>query len=246
MLGKKTKGADNVVVQNAAKTLMANIRFASIDNPIRSIVLTSSVPNEGKSTVSINLAQAIASSGKTVLLVECDMRRRSLANIMGLHAKSGLFAVLSGRATLEDAVLATSQRGLYFLDAEPHIPNPADILISKRFARMVSNMEATYDYVIFDTPPVGTFVDAAILSSVADATVLVVRENFTKREEVVHAFEQLQKANGANVIGTVMNFCEADSSEYYYEYYNKDDKRQKKGAAAVAAPVAGRGMGARV
>ncbi len=246
MLGKKTKGADNVVVQNAAKTLMANIRFASIDNPIRSIVLTSSVPNEGKSTVSINLAQAIASSGKTVLLVECDMRRRSLANIMGLHAKNGLFAVLSGRVTLEEAVLATSQRGLYFLDAEPHIPNPADILISKRFARMVSNMEATYDYVIFDTPPVGTFVDAAILSSVADATVLVVRENFTKREEVVHAFEQLQKASGANVIGTVMNFCETDSSEYYYEYYNKDGKRQKKGAAAVAAPVAGRGMGARV
>lgn len=247
MLGRKPKGADKVVVQNAVKTLAANISFASIDNPIKSIVLTSSVPNEGKSTVSVNLAQALASSGKTVLLVECDMRRRSLANIIGLHASNGLFSVLSGRASLDEAVLATSQRGLYFLDAEPHIPNPADILISKRFARLVGDMESSYDYVIFDTPPVGTFVDAAILSSLADATALVVRENYTKREDIVNAYDQLQKAKGSNVIGVVMNCCETESSEYYYEYYNKDGRRQKQaGANATAAPAVGRGAGAHI
>lgn len=247
MLGRKSKGADKVVVQNAVKTLAANISFASIDNPIKSIVMTSSIPNEGKSTVSVNLAQALASSGKTVLLVECDMRRRSLANIIGLHASNGMFSVLSGRASLDEAVLATSQRGMYFLDAEPHIPNPADILISKRFARLVGDMESAYDYVIFDTPPVGTFVDAAILSAVADATVLVVRENFTKRDEVVKAYEQLNKSKDANIIGVVMNFCETESSEYYYEYYNKDGKRQKPAnGKATAAPAVGRGVNARI
>ena len=89
-MARKTRGADALVVQNAAKTLLANIRFASVDDPIRSLVLTSSVPNEGKSTVAINLAQAIATSGKRVLLVECDMRRRTLADVLNVRARNGI------------------------------------------------------------------------------------------------------------------------------------------------------------
>lgn len=245
MRSRRQYDFDRVVVQNAVKTLMTNIHFASIDHRIKSIALTSSVPNEGKSTLSIKLAQAMASSGKDVLLVECDMRHRSLANMMGLHASNGMFAVLSGNVTLDEAVIGTSQEGLFFLDAEPHIPNPADILISKRFARLVGEMENRYDYIVFDTPPVGTFVDAAALSSVADATVLVVRENFTKREQVLDAYDQLQKANNANVIGVVMNCCESESSEYYYEYYTRDDRKKKpvEGTAA-SGPYAGRSAGA--
>ncbi|WP_165043856.1 CpsD/CapB family tyrosine-protein kinase [Adlercreutzia sp. ZJ138] len=225
-MAKKAQ-ASKLEVQNAAKTLLANIRFMGVDNPIRSIVITSSIPNEGKSTVSLNLAQAIATSGKQVLLVECDMRRRSLADDLGTHARSGLYAVLSDQATLDAAVVSTRQQNMYFLDAEPHIPNPADILASKRFRRLMKTLEEAYDYVIFDTPPVGTFVDAAVLSSLADATILVVRENFTKRQTLVDAYEQLKKAE-ANVIGVVMNYCEMESSEYYYAYYNKDGKRVKK------------------
>lgn len=236
-MAKKAQ-ASKLEVQNAAKTLLANIRFMGVDNPIRSLVVTSSIPNEGKSTVSINLAQAIATSGKQVLLVECDMRRRSLADELGTHARSGLYAVLSEQASLESAVVSTRQQNMDFLDAEPHIPNPADILASKRFRRLVRSLEDAYDFVVFDTPPVGTFVDAAVLSALADATVLVVRENFTKRQELVGAYEQLKKAE-ANVIGVVMNYCEMESSEYYYAYYNKDGKRVKKshrGGSSSDAP----------
>lgn len=230
---KKKASSDALVVQNAAKTLLANIRFASVDRPVKSIVLTSSVPNEGKSTVAYNLAQAIASSGKRTLIVECDMRRRSLADMVGARARHGIYAVLSGQVELNEALVATSHRNLFFLDSEPHIPNPADILSSQRFRKLVAQMESDFDYVVIDTPPVGTFVDAAIIAALADATALVVRERFVKRAELQNAYDQLKKAD-ANVIGVIMNMCEAESSEYYYAYYNKEGKRVRKSEGHVS------------
>lgn len=230
---KKKASSDALVVQNAAKTLLANIRFASVDRPVKSIVLTSSVPNEGKSTVAYNLAQAIASSGKRTLIVECDMRRRSLADMVGARARHGIYAVLSGQVELDEALVATSHRNLFFLDSEPHIPNPADILSSQRFRKLVAQMESDFDYVVIDTPPVGTFVDAAIIAALADATALVVRERFVKRVELQNAYDQLKKAD-ANVIGVIMNMCEAESSEYYYAYYNKEGKRVRKSEGPVS------------
>lgn len=230
---KKKASSDALVVQNAAKTLLANIRFASVDRPVKSIVLTSSVPNEGKSTVAYNLAQAIASSGKRTLIVECDMRRRSLADMVGARARHGIYAVLSGQVELDEALVATSHRNLFFLVSEPHIPNPADILSSQRFRKLVAQMESDFDYVVIDTPPVGTFVDAAIIAALADATALVVRERFVKRAELQNAYDQLKKAD-ANVIGVIMNMCEAESSEYYYAYYNKEGKRVRKSEGHVS------------
>lgn len=230
---KKKASSDALVVQNAAKTLLANIRFASVDRPVKSIVLTSSVPNEGKSTVAYNLAQAIASSGKRTLIVECDMRRRSLADMVGARARHGIYAVLSGQVELDEALVATSHRNLFLLDSEPHIPNPADILSSQRFRKLVAQMESDFDYVVIDTPPVGTFVDAAIIAALADATALVVRERFVKRAELQNAYDQLKKAD-ANVIGVIMNMCEAESSEYYYAYYNKEGKRVRKSEGHVS------------
>ncbi|MBS7158782.1 MAG: CpsD/CapB family tyrosine-protein kinase [Collinsella sp.] len=234
-MAKKKAGADKLVVQNAAKTLLANIRFSSVDNPIRVITLTSSTPNEGKSTVALNLAQAIATSGKSVVLVECDMRRRSLADMIGARTRGGLYAVLSEQMTIEEAVVETSQKNLYFLDSEPHIPNPADIIASKRFRRLVEALRETFQYVIFDTPPVGTFVDAAEVGHLSDGVLFVVRENFAKRAEVQAAFDQLRRAE-VNVIGAVMNYCEAETSEYYYSYYTKDGKKVRKSDDMQAAP----------
>lgn len=230
---RRKTASDALVVQNAAKTLLANIRFASVDRPVKSIVLTSSVPNEGKSTVAYNLAQAIASSGKRTLLVDCDMRRRALADMIGVHARYGIYSVLSGQAELEDAAVSTPHRNLMLLDSEPHIPNPADILSSQRFRKLVAQMESDFDYVVIDTPPVGTFVDAAIIAALADATALVVRERFVKRAELQNAYDQLKKAD-ANVIGVIMNMCAAESSEYYYAYYNKEGKRVRKSEGHVS------------
>lgn len=249
-MARKKMGADKLVVQNAAKTLLANIRFASVDDPIRVVTITSSTPNEGKSTVALNLAQAIATSGKSVVLVECDMRRRSMADMIGVRSRGGLYAVLSEQMQLEDAVVETSQKNLYFLDSEPHIPNPADIIVSRRFKRLVERLRASFQYVIFDTPPVGTFIDAAEVGRLSDGVLFVVREKFAKRNEVSAAFDQLRRAE-VHVIGAVMNYCESETSEYYYSYYTKDGKKVRssesssRGAAQGVAPSAAQASGSR-
>ena len=227
MLKQSKRGADRVFLQNAVKSLATNIRFASVDNPVQVITVTSSVPNEGKSLVSVELAKAVASGGKSVLLVECDMRRRSLAPMIGAHARYGIYSVLAGQVQLGAAVVETSQAGMYFLDCEPHIPNPVDILSSKRFHSFVEGLRRVYDYVIFDTPPLSAFIDASVIASVTDGTLLVVRQNFVKRDELVAAYEQLGKAN-AHVIGAVMNFCDTEKSEYYYSYYAKGGKKDSE------------------
>lgn len=215
---KGSYGSSQNSIQNAAKTLKANIQFASVDSPIQSVLLTSSVPDEGKSTIAVNLAQSFAQAGKKVILVECDLRRRSIAHMLGVHTKGGLYAVLSGQASLEEMVVPLSQSNMFFLDCEPNIPNPADILNSKRFAKLVGNLEDHYDYVIFDTPPVGAFIDAAVLSQLVDGVLFVVRRDFAKREQIASAFDQLKKA-GANVLGTVLNYAESSSDGYYYSNY---------------------------
>lgn len=243
-MGKKKKQSSNALeIQNAAKTLFANIKFASVDNPIHMVALTSAIPNEGKTTASLNLAQAIAGSGQKVLLVEADMRRRSLASELGVHPRNGAYSVMSGMVTLDEAVVSTSTPMLYFLDIEPNIPNPADLLSSKAYARLVEELDGAYDYVIFDTPPVGTFVDAAILSRLVDGVVMVVKVNGAKRDEIATAYEQLCKAD-AHILGVCATFCENTNSEYYYAYYNKDNQRvdptRGRGVPASAPAAGGR------
>lgn len=227
--GKGT--GDRVFLQNAVKTLVANIRFASVDNPVHVIGVSSSIPNEGKSSISYALAQALAAGGQEVLLVDCDLRRRSLMNMIGTHAQAGIYSVLSGQTELNDAAVETSTPGVYLLDCEPHIPNPVDILASRRFKSLVAQMREEFGYVVIDTPPLSAFVDGAVISQNVDGMLLVVRRNFTKRDEILGAYEQLKKA-GANVLGTVLNFCEDEKSEYYYSYYNKDGKRVRKSSSS--------------
>lgn len=235
MAKKKKHSSNKLEIQNAAKTLFANIRFMSPDEPVKTLVITSSIPNEGKSTVSMYLAQAIATSGKKVLLVEADMRRRTLATALQVHPHVGTYAVLSEERTLSEAVVTTAMPNLYFLDVEPSIPNPADIISSKRYKKLVKMLEQEYDYVIFDTPPVGTFVDAAILSTLVDGVILVARPEATKRTELIAAYDQLKKA-GANVLGVCANFCESTGSEYYYAYYTQSGKRIDKNSEAPILP----------
>ena len=201
-------------IQNAATTLLANIRFASMDRPVKSIA----IPNEGKSAVACNLAQAMASSGKRTLVVDCDTRNRSVAPRYNLHPKAGLFSLLSKQAPLEDVLTPTPVQSLSIIDIEPSIPNPADIFASKRFQSFLAQMEEMFDYIVIDTPPVNAFIDAAVLASHADATILVVRENLARRDEIAYACEQLRKAD-ANLIGTCMNFCTHQGGSYYGSSY---------------------------
>lgn len=212
------RGTGDVETKNAAKTLLANIRFLDVDNPVKTIVITSSIPNEGKSYVLQLLSEAIATSGKTVLLVECDLRRRTLASMLGVHVRYGLYGVLSGAVPAQSAIVATHTPNMYFLDAEPNIPNPSDLFASHRFALLLEGLSKAYDYVLLDTPPVTAFVDAAVLSQLVDATFLVIRENYTRREQVRTTFDQLSKTGG-KISGVIMNYCKYQSGDYYYSYY---------------------------
>ena len=246
----RKRTADVQVLQNAVKTLAANIRFASVDNPVRTICVTSSIPLEGKTTTSVALSNAFAEGGSRVILLECDMRRRSLATAIGRHGRYGLYSVLTGEHSVQEAAVpvGTSKR-FFFLDAEPSIPNPADVLQSKRFHALLTQLSSQFDYVIVDTPPVTTFVDAAVAASAVDATILVVRQDYTHRDDVAAAYEQLVQA-GANVIGTVLNCCDAATSGHYYGYYKERrndsydvvapsaDLAQPLDAAPASAPVA--------
>ncbi len=224
-IARKAPGSNVSEAQNAAKTLLSNIRFVSVDDPIKSIVVTSSVPNEGKTTTSFLLAQAIATSDKTVILVEADMRRRSVATMLGTTAPYGYHSVLSKKTRLQDAIVKTKVDKLYFLDVEPGIPNPADVLTSRHFRSMTEALRNEFDYVIYDTPPTTVFVDASILSTLVDATILVVRPDLVKRDDLMHAHEQLKNAN-ANLIGICCTFAESTNSEYYYYYDDEKEQRE--------------------
>lgn len=224
-------------VSNAAQTLFANIRFMSVDNPVHVLAITSSVPNEGKTFVSVNIASAIAASGASTLLVECDMRRRSVATRIGVHAQYGIYSVMTGQVSLEQAAVRTPTKNLYFLDAEPHIPNPSNILNSHHFQSFLDNARSRFDYVVFDTPPVTTFVDAAVLGTKVDAVLLVARENFVKRAELQQAVDQL-RVSGCNLAGVVMNGCDFGKGNSYYSYYyeNGEGGRRNRAEEEASAP----------
>ena len=197
--------------RNAMSTLYANLGFMSFDKPMRTIVVT---------TVAVELARVMAVAGKRTLLVECDLRRRSLADRLGVRAPVGLCAVVMGDEEPGRAIVATRQPRMHFLDAEAGVTSPVDILDSQRFRRLLGCLAARYDHVVIDTPPVGAFVDAAVVAQVSDATLLVVREGFVERASVQKAAEQLRAA-GANLVGTVMNCCDTATSAYYAAYGDK-------------------------
>ena len=232
MFGKKSKDqASSTQVANAMKTLLANIRFIDVDNPVKSIVITSSVPDEGKSFVSLKLAEAIATSGKSVLLVEGDLRRRSLAQRLGVRCKRGMYSVVSGAVDLRDAVVPTKTKKMFFLDVEKGIPNPSDLFASRRFHYFLDVCQEGFDYVVIDTPPLDAFVDAAVLSTYVDATFLVVRQGKTKRDQITEAVAQLRQVGG-NLEGVIMNDCKDEAGSYYYY----DDKKRDQGSAPVFDP----------
>lgn len=229
-------------IQNAAQTLLANIRFSSVDEPMRVLAITSSIPNEGKTTVALALAMAIGNSGAKCLIVEGDMRRRSMRSLLGAHTRYGLHRLLTGKCTLDEAVVPTDFNNIYFLDAEQGIPNPDAILSSSQFKKLLKSLTKYYHYILLDTPPVSAFADASIIASRVDGVLLVTREGYTNKNEVVRASEQLRKS-GANIIGIVLNGHQAKSGgtyggyyyDYYYDYYNEEDSPTEGIQQAAAA-----------
>lgn len=220
-------------IQNAANTLLANIRFSSVDEPLKTIAVTSSVPNEGKTTVAVSLAVAIGLRDHTCLIIEGDLRRRSIRGVLGVHPSRGIHGVMTKEYSFNQAVVSTKYQNVALLDAEIGIPNPDGLLSSKRFEELLDDARKQYDYVILDTPPVEAFADASVIASRVDGTVIIARSDYTDKREIAHAVSQLQSA-GANLLGVVLNDIDTKSGGYgyYYSYYYDENGNKQKGESA--------------
>ena len=229
MFGKKrVKKGSMGEFTNAVGNMYANISLMSPDNPIKTIAVTSVEQDEGKSTTSVELARVIAASGQRVVLVECDMRRRSLANILGAHSRGGFYSAITGKASLGDIIAPTKVPNLFFIDVEPGIPSPTQVLSSDAFKSMHDSLKVSFDYVIFDTPPLDAFADAAVLGSIVDGVILVTRPGSSHRDALENAAEQLRLAK-ANILGLCATFCEATGSDSYYAYTRKKKHNVHRG-----------------
>ncbi|MHA6250715.1 CpsD/CapB family tyrosine-protein kinase [Oceanobacillus sp. CAU 1775] len=202
------------------RTIRTNIQFSSIDKDLRTILVTSSGPEEGKSTVTANLAVAYAQQGKRVLLIDADLRKPTVHYTFRLNNLTGLSNVLVGENVLEEAVNTTDMETLDVLTCGPIPPNPSELLASRRMEKLLKEALLAYDMVIFDTPPVLAVTDAQILANIVDGSVLVVRSEKTEIEAAQRAKEALEPAK-AKLLGTVLNGREKSASNYYYYYGTK-------------------------
>lgn len=209
-------------ISEAFRTLRTNIQFSSIDKEISSIVITSSGPGEGKSTVSVNTAMTMAQSGKKVLLVDCDLRKPKVHTFFRLFNGQGLTNILSEGLDIKEAVYEPDmEKNLHVLTAGPIPPNPAELLGSRRMKKFVKESETIYDMIILDSPPVGLVTDSAILSTVASGTILVCAVGQAEVEASMAAKGLLEKVD-ANILGVVLNKVPVKQGGYYkyhYSYY---------------------------
>ncbi len=215
-------------IQNAIQTLRTNIQFAGIDHAYKSIAVTSAVPSEGKSTVALLLAVSMAEAGKRTLIVDCDCRRPMIGNRLNVRPQYTWLDILAKGMPLSAVAVQTQQPNLFFLDAEPQLPHAVELIASNRFAQLMQDADAAFDVVIYDTPPLGSFIEAAVLASKVDGTLLVIstgKVNVSKEREVL---EQLKKVS-AHIIGAVLNGVKGNkNSDYYYYYYNRGEKHKRK------------------
>ncbi len=212
-------------ISEAFRMLQANLKFLGSDNPLRVIVITSSVPKEGKSTVSANLAAAIAQLGRRVLLVDADMRHPVQHHIWELTNVAGLSDVIVGEAEFDSAVTEVMAK-LDVLTAGVMPPNPMALLDSKRMASLIEHFSECYDFVIIDAPPLILAADALTLGRMTDGVLLVARPGVVDSTSAAAAKESLDRC-GQNVLGLVVNGVivenESDSYFYYAQGYSKDE-----------------------
>ena len=223
----------------AFRQLRTNLQFIDIDRPAQSIVITSSIPEEGKTTTAANLAIALAQGGIHVLLVESDLRRPRLADYLGIEGAVGLTSVLIGRAEIEDAVQHWGEDGLLaVLPSGPIPPNPSELLGSRGMATLIRDLERSYDLVLVDAPPLLPVTDAAVLANIVSGALVVVRHGHTKREQLARAIQSL-RAVDAHIFGLVLTMTPTKGPDaYYYGYGYRYDKAKGRSLSELVTPVA--------
>ena len=218
----------------AFRQLRTNLQFIDVDRRPRSLVISSALPGEGKSTTACNLAITLAEAGTDVVLVEGDLRRPKVADYMGVEGAVGLTDVLIGKVSLDDALQPWGTTGhLWVLPCGPRPPNPSELLGSGQMGELISELEER-GLVLFDAPPLLPVTDAAVLSARTSGGLLVVRANKTKREQVERAAEAMRSV-GAHLYGAVLNMAPAkgpDAYQYGYGYEYGDSPEQTDGKVA--------------
>lgn len=214
------------------RALRTNIDFAAVDRAIRTLLVTSAVPSEGKTVTAANLAVVFAQGGRRVLLVDADLRKPGIHEMFALDNEVGLTDVLLGDGMgLAAAARPTEQKNLEVLTAGRHPPNPAELLGSHRMRSLLPSLSERYDLVVFDSPPLDVFTDSAVLSSFLDGSILVIEVKRGRRAQVRNAREALAKAN-ANVLGVVLNGLPQKGPAEYGRYY--DTKTEVATGAQIA------------
>lgn len=202
----------------AYKTLRTNIEFCGKDQKV--IAITSCTPNEGKSSVALNLAASLAETGKKVIMVDADLRKSvSLERLDITEKVMGLTNFLVGQCQLNEVVCSTDYPTLNLMIAGPVAPNPTELLGSEGFSALIQYLRKYYDYVIIDTPPLGSVIDSAIIAKECDGVAIVIAANSISHKFAARIKEQLNRA-GCKILGVILNKVDMSNS-YYDKYYGK-------------------------
>jgi len=203
----------------AFRVLRTNMQYVEVDEDQKVIVVTSSLPGEGKSTVAVNLAITLSLANERVALIECDLRRPLIADRMRLDSAVGTTSVLIGKVGLQDALQEYGDIGLRVLACGPIPPNPSELLQSHAMERLLTDLRSEFDVVILDAPPLLPVTDAALLATQADGAVVITRHGETTRDQLTHAIERLDSVD-AKVLGVVVNMAPQRKvgSAYGYGY----------------------------
>lgn len=211
--------------------LKTNLAFCGKD--IKVITITSSVPNEGKSEISLDLARTLAESGKKILMIDADLRKSVMAaryHIQGID--KGLSHYLTGQAESDDIIYEIESEKLYLTVAGPLSPDPTSLLDSEQFEQFINKVKDEFDYVIIDAPPLGVVIDAVIIGKYTDGVVIVIEQGVIKRKIVQDVIKQLKRGN-VRILGAVLNKVDErigayDNYEYKYSYsyYGESDTKK--------------------
>lgn len=206
--------------REAYKSLRSNIQFCGSD--IKVIALTSCTPNEGKTSVSFYLAESLAEGGMKVLFIDADMRKSVLLGRYGVRKiNGGLTEYLAGRKESKQVIYQSDIEGMDIMFSGAVAPNPSELLGNNRFQSLIDNARETYDYVIIDTPPLGSVIDSAVIAQVVDGVVMVIASNNISYKFAQNVKKQLEKS-GARILGTVLNkvpMAKKGYGKYYGSYY---------------------------
>lgn len=203
------------------RTIRTNIKYTVLDTDLKTIVVTSSIPGEGKSTNTANLGVVFAQEGKKVLIVDADMRKPTTHYTFGLRNTMGLSTILSKQSELLPAIQETPIVGLHILSSGPSPPNPTELLSSKYFDAFLAEMKSCFDIILFDAPPLLSVSDAQVLSHKCDGTLLVVHAGVVEKEAVSKA-KAILTATQATILGVVLNQYKMPKHQRtYYEHYGE-------------------------